>query len=313
MKKQTVLIVGSMAFDDLELPTTSAKNILGGAATYASFATSLFASARIVAVVGDDFSKQDLEMLQKRGIDTSGVEQVKGKTFRWAGRYSTNLTTRTTLDTQLNVFANFNPVLPSSYRSSDFVLLANIHPGLQLRVLDQVDKPKFVLADTMGFWIDGQPELLGKVLERVDVLCINDEEARMLSGVYALSLAAKRIMAKGPKCLIIKLGENGALLVDSEGMFWVPAVPVDDAMDPTGAGDAFAGAFVGYLASQQDCTPERMRQAMYVATAVASFNVQAIGTARLSRLSLEEVDKRVASLIGLTHLVPASVPLVGRG
>lgn len=302
MKEDTVLIVGSMALDDLELPTSSAKNVVGGAATYAAYAASLFAPARIVAVVGEDFSPKDIEALGKRGIDTTGVERVKGKTFRWVGRYGANLASRVTLDTQLNVFADFQPKLPASYRSSEYLLLANIHPALQLQVLDQVDRPKMVFADTMNFWIEGQPELLAQVLARVDVLCINDEEARLLSGVHPLPQAGRRIMKMGPKRIIIKRGENGAVLMDERGMFWVPAVPLDDAMDPTGAGDSFAGALVGYLAATGDLTPEGLRRSLYVGTAVASFNVQAVGTARLARLTVEDVTQRISQLTGMTHL-----------
>lgn len=302
MKEDTVLIVGSMALDDLELPTSSAKNVVGGAATYAAYAASLFAPARIVAVVGEDFSQKDIEALGKRGIDTTGVERVKGKTFRWAGRYGANLASRVTLDTQLNVFADFQPKLPASYRSSEYLLLANIHPALQLQVLDQVDRPKMVFADTMNFWIEGQPDLLSQVLARVDVLCINDEEARLLSGVHPLPQAGRMIMKMGPKRIIIKRGENGAVLMDERGMFWVPAVPLDDAMDPTGAGDSFAGALVGYLAATGDLTPEGLRRALYVGTAVASFNVQAVGTARLARLTVEDVAQRISQLASMTHL-----------
>lgn len=302
MKEDTVLIVGSMALDDLELPTSSAKNVVGGAATYAAYAACLFAPARIVAVVGEDFSQKDIEALGKRGIDTTGVERVKGRTFRWAGRYGANLASRVTLDTQLNVFADFQPKLPASYRSSEYLLLANIHPALQLQVLDQVDRPKMVFADTMNFWIEGQPDLLAQVLARVDVLCINDEEARLLSGVHPLPQAGRMIMKMGPKRIIIKRGDNGAMLMDERGMFWVPAVPLDDAMDPTGAGDSFAGALVGYLAATGDLTPEGLRRALYVGTAVASFNVQAVGTARLARLTVEDVTQRISQLASMTHL-----------
>ena len=298
----SVLIVGSMALDDLELPTTTARNVLGGAATYAAFAASLFAQSRIVAVVGDDFSESDLEALAKRGIDTSGVERVKGKTFRWVGRYSTDLTSRVTLDTQLNVFAGFQPKVPPNYRSCSYLFLGNIHPSLQLQVLGQASQAKFVMADTMNFWIDGEPELLGQVLSKVHILCINDEEARQLSGVYPLAQAARIILSRGPKSIIVKRGENGAVLVDQLGMFWVPAVPVNDVVDPTGAGDSFAGALIGYLASKGTQTPQAVRQALYVATAVASFNVQAVGTARLARLTANEVSERVQNLAAMTHL-----------
>jgi len=302
MKTDSLLIVGSIAFDDLELPTTKAMNVLGGAATYSAYAASLYAPTRIVAVVGEDFAETDLEALTKRGIDTSGVERAKGKTFRWSGRYGANLASRVTLKTQLNVFASFQPKLPPSYRSSSHVLLGNIHPGLQLQVLNQVERPKIVLADTMNFWIEGEPELLDQVLARVDVLCINDEEARQLSGAYALPQAAKLILSKGPKTIIIKRGESGSMLVDQHGMFWVPAVPLNDVVDPTGAGDSFAGALLGYLTSKGDLSPESLRRALYVATAVASFNVQAVGTARLARLNVNDVTTRVQDLIAMTHL-----------
>lgn len=310
MTQDNVLIVGSMALDDLELPTTSAKNVVGGAATYAAYAASLFAPARIVAVVGDDFSEKDIEALAKRGIDTAGVERVKGKTFRWAGRYGANLASRVTLDTQLNVFADFAPKLPKEYRTSEYLLLANIHPKLQLSVLDQVERPRVVFADTMNFWIDGEPELLAQVLSRVDLLCINDEEARQLSGVYPLPQAARMILEKGPKRIIIKRGEIGAMLMDEKGTFWVPAMPLEDAVDPTGAGDSFAGALVGYLAKTGDLSPEGLRRAIYVGTAVASFNVQAVGTARLARLTVDDVNARIGLLTEMTHLEPPKSRIV---
>jgi len=303
MKKDNVLIVVSISLDDLEPPTTTAKNVVGGAATYAALAASLFSPARIVAVIGEDFAEKDLEALSKRDIDTKGVERVKGKTFRWSGRYAADLTSRRTLDTQLNVFADFQPKLPKEYRASEYLLLANIHPALQLQVLDQVESPKLVFADTMNFWIEGEPELLSQVLARVGILVINDEEARQLSGVYPLPEAARRILEMGPKRIIIKRGENGAMLVDEKGMFWVPAVPLDDAVDPTGAGDSFAGALVGYLASTGDLSADGLRRAVYVGTAVASFNVQAVGTARLARLTVEDVSARIAQLTAMTHLV----------
>jgi len=302
MNQDTVLIVGSMAFDDLELPTTSAKNVVGGAATYASLAASLFSPARIVAVVGEDFADKDIQSLNKRGIDTDGIERAKGKTFRWAGRYDANLAGRTTLDTQLNVFANFRPKLPRSYRSSEYVLLANIHPALQLEVLDQVEQPKAVFADTMNFWIEGEPDLLAKVLARVDVLVINDEEARQLSGVYPLPKAARLILHQGPKRIIIKRGEHGALLVDEAGMFWVPAFVLDEVVDPTGAGDTFAGALLGHLASTGDLSPAGLRRSLFVGAAVASFCVQAVGTAKLARLTREDVAARIEQLRALTQL-----------
>lgn len=307
-KQDSVLVVGSMALDDLELPTTSAKNVVGGAATYASLAASLFAPARVVAVVGEDFAQEEIDALTHRSIDTSGIERAKGKTFHWAGRYDATLAGRTTLDTQLNVFANFKPKLPKGFRSSEFVLLANIHPALQLDVLDQVESPRLVFADTMNYWIEGEPELLGKVLSRVDVLVINDEEARQLSGVHELPKAARKILERGPKRLIVKRGENGAMLFDEKGMFWVPGVPLEEVVDPTGAGDTFAGSLVGYLAARGDLGPLALRQAMIVGTAVASFCVQAVGTARLSRLARDDLAVRVRLLQEITDFGPA--PLI---
>ena len=302
MKTDSVLIVGSMALDDLELPNTKATNVLGGAATYAAYGASLYAPTRIVAVVGDDFSESDLEALARRGIDTSGVERVKGKTFRWSGRYSADLSSRVTLDTQLNVFAGFQPKLPQNYRSSPFVFLGNIHPALQLQVLNQIDRPKMIMADTMNFWIEGEQALLDQVLARVDVLCINDEETRQLSGVYPLMQAARIILSRGPKSIIIKRGENGSVLIDEHGMFWAPAIPLSDPVDPTGAGDSFAGALMGYIASQGDQSAEAMRRALYIATSVASYNVQAVGTARIARLTTRDVTDRARELSAMTHL-----------
>jgi sugar/nucleoside kinase (ribokinase family) len=308
--RDSVLIVGSMALDDLELPTTSAKNVVGGAATFASLAASLFAPARIVAVVGDDFAPSELEALRGRGIDTAGVELVKGgKTFHWSGRYDAKLASRTTLDTQLNVFASFRPKLPKHYRTSEHLLLANIHPALQLEVLDQVEGPKLVFADTMNYWIEGEPELLAKVLARVDVLVINDEEARQLSGVHPLPKAARKILERGPKQLVIKRGEHGALLFDQAGVFFAPAVPLEEVIDPTGAGDTFAGAMVGYLAATGDLGPMGLRRAMVVGSAVASFCVQAVGTARLARLRQDEVGARLRVMRELTEYGEA--PLIG--
>ena len=211
---EPVLIVGSMAFDDLQLPSTTATNVIGGAATYASLATSLFAPARIVAVVGSDFPESALSDLVRRGIDTQGVWRAEGKTFRWSGRYSQNLASRTTLDTQLNVFAYFRPVLPESYRKSPYLLLANIHPALQLEVLDQVERPKHVAADTMNFWIDSERQTLEAVLRRIDSLVINDEELRQLADEHNMNKAARKVLSLGPQRLIVKRGEHGAMLFD---------------------------------------------------------------------------------------------------
>ncbi|HSO00601.1 MAG TPA: PfkB family carbohydrate kinase, partial [Candidatus Nanopelagicales bacterium] len=265
----SILIVGSMAFDDLELPTGSAPNVVGGSATYSSFAASVFAPVRVVAVVGDDFPEEMLTSMRGRGIDVEGVERAEGRTFRWAGRYDEDLIHRTTLDTQLNVFASFKPRLPEAYRETPLILLGNIHPALQLDVLEQVHAPAFVLADTMNFWISGEPRALASMLRRIDTLVVNDEEARQLSGMYNIRKAAREILARGPKRVIIKRGEHGALLFDEEGVFAAPGFPLEDVVDPTGAGDSFAGGLLGYLATQPQITALSVRRAMLYATATA--------------------------------------------
>ncbi len=292
-KASPLLIVGSMAFDDLELPTTSAKNVVGGSATYSAYAASLFAPVRIVAVVGEDFPARDLEALGRRGVDLAGVERERGKTFRWAGRYDSTLSSRVTLDTQLNVFGEFRPKLPRAYQDSAFVMLGNIHPALQCEVLDQVQRPELVIADTMNFWIEGEPDLLAAMLRRIQILVINDEEARQLSGQHNICKAAKDILRRGPKWLIIKRGEYGALLFDGESTFFAPAFPLEEVVDPTGAGDTFAGAFAGYLARSGDLSPANLRRAIMVGSATASFCVEAVGTARLARLTAQELQARL--------------------
>jgi len=301
-KASPLLIVGSMAFDDLELPTITAKNVVGGSATYSAYAASVFSPVRIVAVVGDDFPSGDLEALSRRNVDLAGLERASGKTFRWAGRYDTNLVGRVTLDTQLNVFADFSPKLPKSYIDSPYVLLGNIHPALQIQVLDQIKSPKLVMADTMNFWIEGQPEALGAMLKRIDLLVINEEEARQLSGQHNISKAAKDILRRGPKSLIIKRGEYGALLFDGESTFFAPAYPLEDVVDPTGAGDTFAGAFAGYLAKTGDLSGPGLRRAIMVGSAAASFCVEAVGTAKVGRLSVSDLSARLDLFRNLMHV-----------
>ena len=299
-----LLIVGSMAFDDLELPTVNAKNVVGGSATYSAYAASLFAPVRIVAVVGEDFPARDIEALAKRGVDLEGVERARGKTFRWAGRYDSILASRVTLDTQLNVFADFRPKLPKAYQDSPFVLLGNIHPALQGEVLDQVANARLVVADTMNFWIEGEPDALAAVLRRIHVLVINEEEARQLSGQHNICKAARDILRRGPKRLIIKRGEYGALLFDGESTFFAPAFPLEEVVDPTGAGDTFAGAFAGYLARTGDVSGASLRRAIMVGSSAASFCVEAVGTARLGRLTLSEMQTRLnafKNLMAVAH------------
>jgi sugar/nucleoside kinase (ribokinase family) len=297
-----LLIVGSMAFDDLELPTTSAKNVVGGSATYAAHAASLLTPVRVVAVVGEDFPARDLDALSRRGVDLSGVERVPGKTFRWAGRYDANLVGRVTLDTQLNVFADFRPKLPKGYSDSPFILLGNIHPALQLEVLEQVKAPKLVAADTMNFWIEGEPQLLAEVLKRIDLLIINEEEARQLSGHHNVCRAAREILKRGPKRLIVKRGEYGGLLFDGSSTFFAPAYPLEEVFDPTGAGDTFAGGCLGHLAKTGDLSPGGLRRAIMVGSAIASFCVEAIGTARLAKLEASDITNRLEAFRALMQV-----------
>ena len=301
MSQESVLVVGSIAFDDLEMPQGTFEGVLGGAATYSALAASVLAPVRVVGVVGDDFPGQHIELLQSRGIDTAGIERVSGKTFRWRGRYSKDLNSRTTLDTQLNVFADFRPKIPASYRSSPYVLLGNIHPALQLDVVNQIERPRLVAADTMNFWISGEPKVLGELLKKVDLLIINDEEARELTGIQNLTKAAADIRKRGPKELIVKRGEHGALLFDGHGTFFVPAYPLEEVNDPTGAGDSFAGGLLGYLAKVggPGASPHAMRRAMFYAAAMGSFCVEAIGPKRIQELTGAQLDVRLESFRAL--------------
>jgi len=298
-----LLIVGSIAFDDLDMPTGEYRDVLGGAATYASLAASLVArgSTRVVGVVGADFPEAHLGELRARGVDTTGVERAAGRTFRWHGRYSADLASRTTLDTQLNVFADFSPKIPAAHRASPFVLLGNIHPKLQVAVVEQVQRPTLVAADTMNFWISGEPAALAEVLKRIDLLVINDEEARELSGIHNLVRAAADIRKRGPKLLVIKRGEFGALLFDDAGAFFVPAYPLEDVLDPTGAGDSFAGGLMGYLASRGEVSPLVIRKAMFFAAALGSFCVEGIGPSRLLAVTRPDLAARMASFARLVE------------
>lgn len=282
-----------MAFDDLELPSGSFKNVVGGSATYGAYAASIYAPVRLVAVVGEDFPEATLTELSDRGSSLDGLERAKGKTFRWWGRYDANLVGRTTIETHLNVFATFRPQIPDSFRASPFVMLGNIHPALQLEVLDQIDSPRLVLADTMNFWIEGEPELLAAVLRRIDLLVINEEEARQLSGEHNIAKAAKDILRRGPKQLIIKRGEYGALFFDGDAMFFAPAFPLEEVMDPTGAGDCFAGGLAGYLAKTGDVSHQGLRRAIMAGSATASYCVEAVGTRRVANLRQADIDHRL--------------------
>jgi len=301
MTQSSLLIVGSLAYDDLEMPTGTFENVLGGAATYSSIAAALLCPVRLVGVIGNDFPNVVLEDLKKRGVDTAGVERADGKTFRWRGRYSADLSSRTTLDTQLNVFADFRPKIPASFKSSPYVLLGNIHPALQLEVLAQVEKPRLVVADTMNFWITGEGKLLGEVLSKIDLLVINDEEARELTGIHNLVKAAAEIRKRGPKHLIVKRGEHGALYFDDKGAFFAPAYPLEEVVDPTGAGDSFAGGLLGYITRVGTLEPPAMRRAMYFGSALGSFCVEGIGPRRLLDVTSNDLRKRMADFMTLVE------------
>lgn len=301
MHKSPALIVGSLAFDDLEMPSGTFENVLGGAATYSSITASLLTPVRLVGVVGKDFPAPVLEDLKKRGVDTAGVEHADGKTFRWRGRYSQDLSSRETLDTQLNVFADFRPKIPAQFRSTPFVLLGNIHPALQLEVLAQVEKPKLVMADTMNLWIKTEPKLLGELLAKIDMLVINDEEARDLTGIHNLVKAAADIRKRGPSRLIIKRGEHGALYFDDAGVFFAPGYPLEDVLDPTGAGDSFAGGLIGYIARMGEVDHHTIRRAIYFGSALGSFCVESIGPKRLLDVGPKDLAKRMQQFMALVE------------
>ncbi|MEO8900625.1 MAG: PfkB family carbohydrate kinase [Polyangiaceae bacterium] len=296
-----VLIVGSMAFDDLELPSGTEKDVVGGSATYAAYSAALFAPVQIVAVVGSDFPEATLTDLSAHGIDIAGVEKAAGKTFRWSGRYAANLASRVSLDTQLNVFADFRPKLPAAYTSTPFVMLGNIHPALQLEVLAQAKKPRLVAADTMNFWIEGERKALGEVLSKIDLLIINDEELRQLAEDHNVKRAAKRVIGMGPKRLVVKRGECGAMLFDEHGCFFAPAYPLENEVDPTGAGDTFAGALMGCLANSGELDAASYRRALMMASCVASFCVEDVGTRRTSKLNQQSVAARLEEMRSLVH------------
>lgn len=296
-----VLIVGSMAFDDLELPSGNEKDVVGGSATYAAYSAALFAPVQIVAVVGSDFPQATLNDLARAGADCGGVERANGKTFRWAGRYAANLASRTTLDTQLNVFADFKPKLPASFTTTPYVLLGNIHPALQLDVLAQAQRPRLVAADTMNFWIEGERKVLSEVLAKIDLLIINDEELRQLAEDHNVKRAAKKVLAMGPKRLVVKRGECGAMLFDEHGCFFAPAYPLENEVDPTGAGDTFAGALMGYLANVGELDASAFRRALMIAGCVASFCVEDVGARRTSKLTQQAVTSRLEELRSLVQ------------
>ena len=291
-----LLVVGTLAFDSIETPTERRDRVIGGSATYFAHAASYFGPVRMVGVVGTDFPKSTFEDFSARGIDTEGIEVVEGESFYWAGRYEADWNTRHTLETQLNVFADFEPKLPESYKDAEFVFLANAEPKVQLAALDQCEAPRLVVADTMNLWIEQTMDDLRVLLTRVDGLVINDEEARMLTGMSNLFRAADRILEMGPRFLVLKKGEHGAFLLGEDVRFALPAYPIDTVVDPTGAGDSFAGGFMGLIAAEGTADPATLRRAMLYGTVTASFCVQGFSVEELASHDRSSIDRRCEDL-----------------
>jgi sugar/nucleoside kinase (ribokinase family) len=300
----SLLVVGTVAFDAIETPFGKTDKIVGGAASYIALASSYFTKEiNLVSVVGDDFPQDFMNTLKGQGVNLDGLQIKQGeKSFFWSGRYHNDMNSRDTLDTQLNVLGDFDPIVPESYKNCDFLMLGNLMPAVQQKVLSQLSKrPKLIVLDTMNFWMDiAMPELM-ETLKGIDVLTINDSEARQLSGEYSLVKAAQKILAMGPKVLVIKKGEHGALLFNKEEVFFAPALPLEDVFDPTGAGDSFAGGFIGYLAKTKDISFENMKRAIIFGSAMASFTVEKFGTERLIGLSQEDVSNRVQEFVDLVQ------------
>jgi sugar/nucleoside kinase (ribokinase family) len=298
----TNLIVGTVAFDAIETPFGKTDKIIGGAATYISLAASFFADKlNLVSVVGGDFPQSAIKMLEDHHVDTKGLQIKKEeKTFFWSGKYHNNMNTRDTIETQLNVLENFDPIVPKEFSDSDFLMLGNLVPSVQQKVLDQMTKrPKLIVLDTMNFWMDNCLEDLLEALKNVDVLTINDEEARQLSGKESLVKAAKEIKKMGPKYLVIKKGEHGALLFGEEKIFFAPALPLEDVFDPTGAGDSFAGGFIGYLSKTGELSFENMKSAVIYGSVMASFCVEKFGTERLTEITEQDIKERAQEFVSL--------------
>ncbi|HEX6169846.1 MAG TPA: PfkB family carbohydrate kinase [Chitinophagaceae bacterium] len=299
----SLIVVGSMAFDAIETPFGKSDKIIGGAATYIAWSASNFTRPiKQISVVGGDFPREELKMLEARGVMMEGLQiKENEKSFFWSGRYHLDMNTRDTLETQLNVLGSFRPVVPDSYQDCEFLMLGNLLPSVQLSVINQLkNKPKLVVLDTMNFWMDTAMPDLEKVLRKIDVLLVNDAEARQLSGQYSLVSAARAIMEMGPKYLIIKKGEHGALLFNEDQVFFAPALPLEVVFDPTGAGDTFAGGFIGHLARTKDISFENMKSAIIIGSAMASFCVEKFGTNRLKELKREDIDNRIQRFKELT-------------
>ena len=297
----SILVVGSVAFDSVKTPFGEAANVLGGSATYFSVSASYFSPVKMVSVIGKDFTEDHQTIFKRHNIDTAGLIQTTGETFRWKGRYGFELNEAETLDTQLNVLETFEPQIPENYKNCDYVFLGNIDPVLQVKVLDQIENPKLVACDTMNFWIDAKLDDLKKTLQRIDILVINDGEARMLAGEANLVQAANRILAMGPKRLIIKRGEYGVLMFNGDSIFGAPAYPLEEVFDPTGAGDTFAGGLMGHLARADDVEDSTLRQAIIFGSVMASFNVEAFSLGKLSALTKTDIDTRFEQFRKLTQ------------
>jgi len=299
-----LLCVGTVAFDKIETPFGKTDKILGGAATYIALSASYFKNIDIgiVSVIGDDFPQNYLDIFDAYNINTEGLKTIKGgKTFFWSGLYHNDMNTRDTLDTQLNVLENFNPVVPDQYTDADIVMLGNLHPAVQLSVIGQVQQPKLIILDTMNFWMDTTYDLLLEVIAKVDVITINDEEARQLSGEYSLVKAARKINEMGPEYVVIKKGEHGALLFYKDEMFFAPALPLEEVFDPTGAGDTFAGGFAGYLAQTKDISFKNMKRAIIHGSNLASFCVEKFGTEKMLELEEDDIIERLSNFEALTQ------------
>lgn len=300
----SILVVGSAALDTVETPFGTVEDALGGSAIYFSAAASYFAPVNLVAVVGDDFPKEKIEFLKKKNVDFSGLEVADGKTFRWGGKYGFDLNDRDTLFTHLNVFEKFEPKIPNSYKNSEYIFLANIGPDLQMNVLKQIQSPKLVALDTMNYWIGGDLPALRETLKHVDVLIVNDSEVRQLAYEANLVKSSKIVQEMGPKTLIIKKGEHGALLITPDSFFWAPAYPLEFIYDPTGAGDTFAGGFMGYMAKSDDISIDNLKRAVVFGSTMASFCVEKFSLERLENLTEKEIRKRFYEFWQMTNFDP---------
>lgn len=300
----SLLTVGTVAFDDIETPFGKVEKVVGGACTYISWAASYFIDdIRLTSIVGGDFPRSEIEELQARGVKVDGLKIIEnGKTFFWAGKYHDNMNMRDTITTDLNVLDDFDPELPDSYLDSKYIMLGNLTPDIQIRVMEQLKDPKLIVLDTMNFWMDVALDKLKLAISKVDVLTINDEEARQLSGEYSLVNAAKKIFEMGPKYLVIKKGEHGALLMSKEDMFYVPALPLAEVKDPTGAGDTFAGGFIGYLTKSDDISFENMKKAVVYGSAMASFCVEEFSLGKMKNLTQDIIDERIQKFINITRI-----------